>query len=591
MGAAQSMPADNADNNLKAADILDILAAKYILTQNFKDMKRLGNKEYCNKLIILTADIIKKFLKEKDVTYMSQRIENGVLTDVEETTPVIYLSANKLKKQRDFKEREQEQEHKKQDPKPDFKISGEDMIDVVASSAQKATDKFTFVNVNADKEPSSRGNNTLLNQLDVQNPREKDKICKGIDKFYIKIAHLFAAILKTVNPIYKYDGHEMSIMNKSKIPKGAKVKLSEVNLCSRRIKALKVKDKGDGKVEVRVKNCNLNRKFSIKKVHREIFDNMGVTNNAGMAYNEKQIRDKRFGEEIGIPELEKLYYDIYDYNTGKFNSMSRAARGSYNANLQTFYTTFTGKNNYFQWNIDGTKKFADIPLIAYHNSDVCKKADSPWRQTYEGDIDNPLFQKFAANVKDMLQNTQNNQIKLLGILDKVFVWIEGPKQFRAADKPENEEDSLLSKMVTINPALTNKDLSDLVVKTRKLIINIYLQCEREYQAGLKIFEAIVGERILQNSIDKKKQLEQQLNNVIVGQDDEKLDALLDTTNHKMEKASNNEVGPVAMPAMPVAPAAGPVAMPAMPAMPVAAPVAPAAGPVAGQNLWMISQYI
>ena len=46
------------------ADILDILATKYILTQNFQDMKKLGDKEYCNKLVILTADIIKKFLKE-----------------------------------------------------------------------------------------------------------------------------------------------------------------------------------------------------------------------------------------------------------------------------------------------------------------------------------------------------------------------------------------------------------------------------------------------------------------------------------------------------------------------------------------------
>ena len=42
MGATQSTSGDNKE--LKAANILDILATKYILTQNFQDMKRLGNK-------------------------------------------------------------------------------------------------------------------------------------------------------------------------------------------------------------------------------------------------------------------------------------------------------------------------------------------------------------------------------------------------------------------------------------------------------------------------------------------------------------------------------------------------------------------
>ena len=64
MGAAQSK-STSTERELKAANILDILATKYILTQNFQDMKKLGDKEYCNKLVILTADIIKKFLKEK----------------------------------------------------------------------------------------------------------------------------------------------------------------------------------------------------------------------------------------------------------------------------------------------------------------------------------------------------------------------------------------------------------------------------------------------------------------------------------------------------------------------------------------------
>ena len=49
--------------SLKQYNALDQLATKYILTQNFQDMKRLSTKEYCDKLIVLTADVIKKILK------------------------------------------------------------------------------------------------------------------------------------------------------------------------------------------------------------------------------------------------------------------------------------------------------------------------------------------------------------------------------------------------------------------------------------------------------------------------------------------------------------------------------------------------
>ena len=81
-------------------------------------------------------------------------------------------------------------------------------------------------------------------------------------------------------------------------------------------------------------------------------------------------------------------------------------------------------------------------------------------------------------------------------------------------------------MVTINPKLTSKSLQELVDQTRKLIINIYLQCEKEYQEGLRLFEAIVGERMLQNSISKKEALEAQLDKVVVGEPSPELENII-----------------------------------------------------------------
>ena len=117
MGATQSK-SNSTEKELKAANILDILATKYILTQNFQDMKKLGDKEYCNKLVILTADIIKKFLKEKEITYIAQRVVDGVPVNSKKTSSVIYLSTNKLKQQSKLSS-SKEPEYKKKVYNPD----------------------------------------------------------------------------------------------------------------------------------------------------------------------------------------------------------------------------------------------------------------------------------------------------------------------------------------------------------------------------------------------------------------------------------------------------------------------------------------
>ena len=494
MGATQSK-SSSTEKELKAANILDILATKYILTQNFQDMKKLGDKEYCNKLVILTADIIKKFLKEKEITYIAQRVVDGVPVNTKKTSSVIYLSTNKLKQQtKQGSSKEPEYKRKVYNPDGSYR-------------------EVVYRGMTGPRDPKKR-EKTLLTELDVRNKREKDSMCKGIAKFYIKIAHLFAAILKAVNPIYKYDGHEMSIMNKSKIPKGARVKLAEVNLCNRRIKSLKAESTEEGKIKVKVNNCNLNRKVTTKQLSENILDDLDLD------YGSEVIREKTLGQEIGIPELEKLYYDIYDFGTGKFNAMSRKARNAYQQDLKTFYKTFTGKNNFSAWNSSGNKKFKDIPLIAYHETEACKDVDSAWQKSYTGSTSNPLFVKFADNVKNMMKNTKINQQKLLAVLDKLFVWVDSPSEY------SSKGSDLENKMVTINPKLTSKSLQTLVDQTRKLIINIYLQCEREYQEGLRLFEAIVGERMLQNSISKKEALEAQLDKVVVGEPSPELENII-----------------------------------------------------------------
>ena len=114
-------------------DIIDYIATDYILTMNFKSLSKLSEKEYCDKLVVLTSDIIDRYFTETQVEFLAQRIKDGV-------------EVNTLKKE-----------------------------------------NIRFINKDN------------LDDLDVSNDNQKSirkkRVCIGIAKFYVKIAHIFSAIV------------------------------------------------------------------------------------------------------------------------------------------------------------------------------------------------------------------------------------------------------------------------------------------------------------------------------------------------------------------------------------------------------------
>ena len=91
----------------------------------------------------------------------------------------------------------------------------------------------------------------------------------------------------------------------------------------------------------------------------------------------------------------------------------------------------------------------------------------------------------------MMQNTTNNQNKLLAIIDKLF---------KFSINPETEKNEII-----INQELTEKKLQEIVIETRQIITNLYLTCENEFIEGLELFEAIVENQIrttAENKIEK-----------------------------------------------------------------------------------------
>jgi hypothetical protein len=232
-------PSSNKNSNTEKEfdnfyDIIDYIATYYILTMDFKSLSKLSEKAYCDKLVILTSDIIERYFNDMEITYLSQRVKNGV-------------EINDLKKE-------------------------------------------NIIFINKDN----------LESLDISNDLQKNirkkRVCIGIAKFYVKIAHIFAAIVMTINPVYTYKDSmgqiiKTGLLEKDKIPKNVNRKLYKLNICDNRIRALKkgeIIDDKSGNVTLQPRVCNMN------------LDKNG---------NEKTLSD-----EPGITELLRLYLDDnYDY--------------------------------------------------------------------------------------------------------------------------------------------------------------------------------------------------------------------------------------------------------------------------------------
>ena len=398
-------------------DVIDYVATYYILTMDFKSLSKLSEKEYCDKLVVLTSDIIKKHFTDLEITYLAQRIKEG-------------QQVNNLNKE-----------------------------------------KVSFIT----KE--------RLEGLDISNDTNKSikkkRVCIGIAKFYIKIAHIFAAIVMTINPVYTYKDEtgqtvKTTLLEKDKIPKKAERKLFKLNICDNRIRALKkgqTIDKTTEDITLQPKICDFN-----------------VT---------KTGLDKTLADEPGIKELMNLYLDDnYDYSNGTFTGMSEETKKVFLKDLNLFYTAFTG-NEIMPPEIT---KFSDIKLRDYKKRPSCQGENPVLKQKYTLNSKDKLFIDYADNIKNMIANASDNQSKLLDIINEIFTYVIDPYSNK--------------KVIRINPKLTDDLLQKCIEKTRRLIIQLYIKCETDYVDGIKLFEAIVESKILQTTEKQIKNLESESKKII-----------------------------------------------------------------------------
>tara|TARA_B110000971_G_scaffold162338_1_gene165974 strand:- start:436 stop:1713 length:1278 start_codon:yes stop_codon:yes gene_type:complete len=398
-------------------DIMDFIASKYILTMNFKSLKNLAEKEYCNKLVILTSDIIQNHFNEVQITYLAQRVKGGVEVNDMTTKNVTFVT--------------------------------KDVLDGLDASN------------------------------DAQKSITKKRMCIGIAKFYVKIAHIFAAIVMTINPVYAYKDASGNLVNtglleKDKIPTNTERRLKKLNICDNRIRSL-------------------NNGLVIDEVTKEATMNPTM---CSINLDDKSSVPKSLFDEPGINELLTLYLDDdYDYTSGQFKGMTTKTKGRFMSDLKTFYTAFTGNETM----PDTITKFSDIKLRDYNQKPGCQ-VNGILKQPLKISTTNDLYIKYAQNITQTISNASKNQAKLLSVINVLFSFTTDPYTKK--------------KQVRVNPALTELTLQENVEKTRKLIVELYIKCETDYVSGLKIYESIVEKNIFETTQNQIKTLQKKSNELI-----------------------------------------------------------------------------
>ena len=320
---------------------------------------------------------------------------------------------------------------------------------------------------------------TLYNsELDSHNTHLNK--CRKIAVFYLKVAHLFDSIMMTINP---HTTLEEVTTTKS---------MTGINMCTRRLNALI--------------NANVN---------------LGKQNELQTTSPSCRIDSKShaLSEEDGIPELETLYYDEYDFESGEFNKMSEKMKREYKKDVELFYNVFTT-------NPDKVERFSDIKIsdiITRDYDTICNSSDkyvyiNRRKNAYRKEKER-LFKKYADNVKLMTVFIHKREEELLGILNQVF-----------------KKDERINKY-NIHQNLHSYTLDKLTSDTRRIIVGFYSKCEEFYVDGVQIYDAIVQNQLKYTTIKQVENSNVLLEKIV--NDDENRE-IINNSDNEMDNESENE---------------------------------------------------
>jgi hypothetical protein len=454
------------ENNTEFLTKLNEIATDYILGQNFQDMVKLTNSKYCDDLVIITSKILKK-------SFFSKQIQT------------IYKTV------------------------------------VVGSDSQTGV-----------------GSLASMNDLNEPISNEKNRqMCIEIAKYYVKVAHLFAAIITTLNPVFSWKSSASSsrailsphipepppqsqaptdvdadadvavednvaitaLENKQYIPEMAKnVKVENLNFCNSRISDLidmeEISDLIDGKNSIPNKDDTgvKSTESEIKIKTKLCSSNLNNIDSVG--------RNKTVYDLPGFAELTRLYNDKYNASKGRFDRMSAKSKEEKKRNVDLLYTLFTGDPKPPK----DIKNFRDIPLHSFSDTADCSNIDSLLNKTYTGTTKDKLFVDYVEQIKKMIYESNMIRNSLLEIIDGIFV-----SNTDSGEAPIQEDPKSRMKYM-IDPELTYERLNELITESRKIILKLYVNCEKNFIYTLKILQAIIETQMFETGQRQIRELERNI---------------------------------------------------------------------------------
>ena len=292
----QEIKSINKDN---LVDLIDKIATDFVLQQNMLDMIRFTDKNYYDKLIILTSSIMKKELTDLELGILQDRVLHSV-------------------------------NHNTND------INNEDNM-------QNNHIYFT--------------NSDQLKRISLIGEKEKQKALYLISKFYIKIMTVFSAITSIIDPQYVYEGND----GKKKY-----FHLKDFNdfaMVDKELDTIRLDQLYNPMSFVRKRLNILKNKMDSSNENSE-----QITLTPGEKFCQSNDSMNVSKTEIGIKELDALYFDEFDYDTKSWGKMSSSMKKKYERDLTKFYRIFTGKKT----RPSSVATFHDIESLEFHKLYRCQ---------------------------------------------------------------------------------------------------------------------------------------------------------------------------------------------------------------------------
>jgi hypothetical protein len=125
-------------------------------------------------------------------------------------------------------------------------------------------------------------------------------------------------------------------------------------------------------------------------------------------------------------------------------------------------------------------------------------------KTYVGTTKDKLFVDYVEQVKRMIYDSNMIRNSLLEVIDKIFI-SNNAEQGETGEIDQGDKIKYI-----IDPNLTYEELNNLIAETRKIILKLYVNCEKNFIYTLKILQAIIEAQIFETSQRQIRELERNI---------------------------------------------------------------------------------